>query len=274
MRLQAEQPSSAESLAVERAGQGPLTFVLLHGGCCDQGDWTFQRTDLAHDHTVLSCDLPGHGESTTSGEASVAGLADSVTRLRRSRATDQQILVGHSMGCWLALESYRQDPLGVRGIVLIECTRFPETAASRQALRAQIRSVGAKVVLRAVYPSMLGADVVPETLAKHLARVEKVSEHFIRDLILSAIDWDESRLIAVLESLEVPLGVLQSTLVEVDGRRATLERAEQHPFLRCVQQVAPTATIKLMSGVSHFPHLDEPQVVSDFLQSFADRVRA
>ena len=46
-----------------REGAGGTAIVLVHGWTCDSSYWRHQRDEFSKDHTVVSLDLAGHGES-------------------------------------------------------------------------------------------------------------------------------------------------------------------------------------------------------------------
>src|SRR6185312_8308303 len=64
----------------------------------------------------------GHGRSAAPADPDridVAAHADDLSTVRRYVGNPPCVLIGHSMGCQVLLENYRQNPEGVRGIILI-----------------------------------------------------------------------------------------------------------------------------------------------------------
>lgn len=259
-------------LAVESQGNGPLGFIFLHGGGAGQRDWSEQMRHLGAGFRVVSLDLPGHGGSSTPANASIGYLGAVAVEIKKRFGLARNILVGHSMGCWVALESYRRDPNGIAGIVLIECSRLTRDDAQREALQSRIRSDGGKASLRRSYAHMFLPDTDPRLVAFFLARVEAASDTFIRDIILSTIDWDATHMASTLSSLRVPLLILQSMTANDDLRRHSLSEPEQSPWIAFARAHAPEVDVHIIPHAGHFPHVDQPAAVSAALERFAHQL--
>lgn len=100
------------------AGQGEAV-VLLHG--LMEGEWIWKEmTDVwAQDHCVIAIDLPGHGQSEVLSKVHGVPLcAQVVEAVMRAEAVAQAVLVGHSMGGYVALAVADLFPEKVKGVVL------------------------------------------------------------------------------------------------------------------------------------------------------------
>ena len=107
------------SVSYLEAGEGPV-LLLIHGmaGNCD--NWREVVEPLAHRHTVIAPDFPGHGASAAGGGdysigALAAGLRDLLLALGHERAT----LVGHSLGGGVAMQLAYQFPEMAERLVLV-----------------------------------------------------------------------------------------------------------------------------------------------------------
>jgi pimeloyl-ACP methyl ester carboxylesterase len=108
-------------LYCERSGVGspPLVFVL--GFACSHEDWARQVETLARRHTVLTCDLRGHGTSPGVPSAcDIETFGADVAGLLRVLQLESVVLVGNSMGCRVVLQAYRDAPDRVAGLVLVD----------------------------------------------------------------------------------------------------------------------------------------------------------
>ena len=263
-----------DRIALDCGGEGEAALIFLHGGGAGRGDWRRQLEHFAARFQVLACDLPGHGESSTPGSeenASIEHLAAVTVDLMKQLARPRNILIGHSMGCWVALEAYRQRPSAVTGLVLIECTRFPEGAAREQLLQ-QIREAGGKNVLLAQYRNMFLPGTASEQVTACLERVEALSGPFIEKLILSTIEWDRAHMAETLHSFQPPLLLLQSTYVDAQGTRRSLCEPRESPWLQFGASHARHVDVEIIEHAGHFPHLDEPEIVNAAIECFARRI--
>ena len=265
-----------DRIALDCGGEGETALVFLHGGGAGRGDWRRQLEHFAPGYHVLACDLPGHGESSTPvsrEHASIEHLAAITVELTKQLARPRYVLVGHSMGCWVALEAYRQHPACIAGLVLIECTRFPEGAARGQLLR-RIREAGGRNVLLAQYRNMFLPDAAAEHVAACLERVAALSAPFIEELIVSTIEWDRAHMAETLRRLEIPLLLLQSTCVDGEGARHSLSQPRECPWIQFAASQARYVDVEIIEHAGHFPHLDRPEAVNTAIEAFARRITA
>jgi len=101
------------------------TIVFLHGAQHDHGVWSLQSRYLAHHgYGVLALDLPGHSRSAGPALASVEAIADRVAEGLSASGAQRLLLVGHSMGSLIALETARRLPDRAAGVALV-AVAFP-----------------------------------------------------------------------------------------------------------------------------------------------------
>jgi pimeloyl-ACP methyl ester carboxylesterase len=102
--------------------RGERSPVLLCDGIgCDGYVWRYLRQDLA-DRFGLHPHYRGHGRTAPPRDprrVTIEDLADDVACVLDDALVDQAVLVGHSMGVQVALETYRRHPQRVAGLVLI-----------------------------------------------------------------------------------------------------------------------------------------------------------
>ena len=126
--------TSADSVQIHYAtgGEGPAV-VLIH---CWGGDQSFYREtarDLRADYTVVTLDLAGHGASGQQrDEYTMNAFAHDVLAVMDTAGVRQTVLVGHSMGGLVAMETARLAPDRVRGIVGIDNLHRVEHGYTRQ----------------------------------------------------------------------------------------------------------------------------------------------
>jgi pimeloyl-ACP methyl ester carboxylesterase len=102
--------------------RGTTVPVLLCDGIgCDGYVWRYLRQDLA-DRFGLHPHYRGHGRTAAPRDATrvtIEDLADDVASVLDDALVERAVLVGHSMGVQVALETYRRHRARVAGLVLI-----------------------------------------------------------------------------------------------------------------------------------------------------------
>ncbi|HKI66950.1 MAG TPA: alpha/beta fold hydrolase [Solirubrobacterales bacterium] len=117
------QPKTANvhgrSVSYLEAGDGPV-LLLVHGiaGTCE--NWREVIEPLAHRHTVIAPDLPGHGASEAgAGDYSIGALASGLRDLLLALGHERATVVGHSLGGGVAMQLAYQYPEMVERLVLV-----------------------------------------------------------------------------------------------------------------------------------------------------------
>jgi 3-oxoadipate enol-lactonase len=150
------------SLTVEVRGDGPAV-LFIHGFPFDHSIWTHQIAAL-EGWCRIAPDLRGMGQSDApdlgySMETYAADLAELLDLL----GARDVVLVGLSMGGYVAFEFLRHWRERVRGLVLMD-TRAeadsPEARLNRDATAATARDQGAGAIAEAMLPKVLGASTL------------------------------------------------------------------------------------------------------------------
>jgi len=122
-------------------GKG-TAVVLLHGFLENQTMWQDLVPDLSKRNRVITIDLLGHGETeclgyvqTMEDNAEVVKAVLSKLRIRKA------ILVGHSMGGYVALAFAELFPEKMKGLVLINSTSKEDSSEKKQNRDRAIKAV-------------------------------------------------------------------------------------------------------------------------------------
>ena len=100
----------------------PIVFV--HGTRLSRAVWRAQMDELRDVYRVVALDLPGHG--SLAGRAfTVTAAADEVARVIEEAAGGRAVVVGLSLGGYVAMDLAARRPELVRGLVLSGATAEP-----------------------------------------------------------------------------------------------------------------------------------------------------
>ena len=148
------------TLSFVDVGQG-LPLVFVHGFPLSRGTWQSQVDALRSSNRVIAPDLRGFGESDSgSGPIAMTQYAADVHALLQHCGTGPVVLIGHSMGGYVALAFARQFPGMLQGLVLVGTKAGPDTAevaAGRRATAEKVESEGVQEVIDMMTPRMLAA---------------------------------------------------------------------------------------------------------------------
>ncbi len=108
-------------LACEVQGQGPIAVVLIHGWSCDRSTWDAQIAPLAGAYRVVALDLAGHGASGQGrAQWTIPAFARDVQAVVEALKLERVVLVGHSMGGYVAVAAAGLMPGRVVGVIGVD----------------------------------------------------------------------------------------------------------------------------------------------------------
>lgn len=133
---------------VVRAGQATddTATILLHGAAGSWTTWTPLLRAAARSGTplgdVIAIDLPGWGETRPSAGTDVALLSGAVREIAEMLGYRRWLLVGHSLGGFLALDLAARTPRRTAAVLLISPSGPAVLRAIRQVFRGGVALPG------------------------------------------------------------------------------------------------------------------------------------
>ncbi|WP_048919218.1 alpha/beta fold hydrolase [Rufibacter radiotolerans] len=128
------------SLSYTQTGSGPA-LVFLHGFCESKDLWTDFTKPLGHEFRVICLDLPGHGESPVPQDFSMESQARHVHETLKKLDIDSCLLVGHSMGGYVALAFAQAFPEMIYGLCLFHSSALPDSQEKKESRNKTIEFV-------------------------------------------------------------------------------------------------------------------------------------
>ncbi len=136
------------------SGQGETTLLFVHGWLCDHKTWQAQIDYFSNGYKVVWLDLAGHGESEANRrDFTISAFAQDVKSVLDKAGGEKVILVGHSMGGPIVIETAKLLGEKVTGIVAVEAFYTPLAAVPEEAKLSFIEK------LKKDYPKALAGTV-------------------------------------------------------------------------------------------------------------------
>ncbi len=138
---------SGDTLWYQDQGCGPV-LLFIHGWCMSGEIWKLQCEELHEYFRIITVDLPGHGCSGIPGNGfTVSGSADIVSDLLEELNIEQAVVVGWSLGAFVAVNMVLNHKKHTSALVLVSPTpRFVRTDEFPFGLLAtEARGMAAKV---------------------------------------------------------------------------------------------------------------------------------
>lgn len=245
------------TVAYEVTGHGP-GVVLVHGLTESRRMWDPLVSPLGTDHTVVTLDLPGHGESGESATYDIDAQVRAVREVVAEVGVANPLLVGHSMGA--SIVSATAGLLPCRGVINVDQRlEFSTSRAAVAPLESALRGD------EATFLATVDATFAP--LAGALSQQERARVEGLRrprqDVVLAVwaplFDWSPEDLDAYLRQR---VAAITAPYLSLHGRDPGAGYADW------LGDLIPGATVEVWPNLGHYPHLVDPVRFLDRLRSF------
>lgn len=245
--------------AREHAGppDAPLV-VFIHGTRLTRASWQAIVERLSDDHGCVSVDLPGHGELADL-PFSLDAAADVVEAAIDSADAGPAILVGLSLGGYVAMTVAARSPRRVRGLVLAGASAEPSGMTGRAFRLFAWGLVAAPERLLDGLNSWLFRRRYPPEIAEP---------------IIEAGYWTQGGAIAVRSLTETTfhdrLAAFGGPVLVINGGLDVIFRLGERDFLRGI----PNVSRRVLPLAAHLTPLDSPDAFAAAVRTFAGRLES
>lgn len=239
-------PAGGVRFAV-RGPRDAQPLLLLHGLGDSLAGWAQVVGPLSRRYRVHLIDLPGHGLSHRPPDWRLRTLTDAVAHYARDLR--DLVLVGHSLGGWLALRLAVSGALRPSSMVLVNPAGAllpqKEWEPFRALVSARDRRGVALYLERAYHRAPLALRLFPAEVIRAMWAEPAQG-------ILDGIAEDDFLLEAQLAALRMPLRLIW-------GARDRLLPEGTLAFFR---RTLPQAGLVLLPDTGHLPHLETPRALA------------
>ena len=253
-------------------GQGRPPLVFVHGFGCSHTDWDAQVAHFSPRHQTIAVDLRGHGASPgPAADCTIERYGADVADVMRALVLPPAIVIGHSMGCRVAVEAALQAPVQTAGIILIDGSQF---AVSMEAVLQQrfARPNGYATLVNSLFQEMFTDRSDKSLAASIIDRAARLPRPVGEKMLTDMLRYDIGRLASSLASLRVPVMVLQATYSNEKRERRTMRTGQITPYLAMVRANVPSARVEIIADTGHFPQLDATAETNALIDSFLAEV--
>ena len=252
------------TLTYTASGTGP-TVVLLHGFMGSRHVWQSFVPFLSTRHHVVVPDLPGFGESPAAGGDSVAAMADALHGLIEELSPGPFVLIGHSLGGYVALAYAERHPARLLGLGLFHSTAYADSDEKRTTRERAV----AFIEKHGVAPYV--AELVPPLFApSQRGRLQPQME----EVMQVGRQTDPAAATAALYAMRnrpdrthVLRGAAFPVLFVVGREDAALPFEAHHPQLLLPADV----TIHVLSATAHMGMFEHPELTQVIIENFLRR---
>ena len=252
--------NSADGIRIvyETSGEGTPALVFVHGWSCDRSYWYGQLQPFSQQYKVVAVDLAGHGDSGLGrGAWTMTAFGDDVAAVVERLGLRRVILIGHSMGGDVIVEAARRLPGRVRGLVWVDVYKQLQTHRSPEQIQTFMSPFRGDFVertrafVRGMFPPSADQSLVERVATDMSSAPPAVALGAIE----SAISFDRE-IPRALQELQ-----LRVVAINPDSPSTDIASMKRHGV-----------DVVLMSGVGHFPMMEDPERFNRLLRVAIEKI--
>jgi pimeloyl-ACP methyl ester carboxylesterase len=247
------------------SGNGNKTLLFVHGSYIDKRYWNEQVKYFSADNTVVTLDLPGHGQSGRGRKNwLVEDFAKDVVTLTGELNLKNVILIGHSLGADISLIAATSYSELFSGFIAIDYYKNAATPLPQE-FQPQIEAI--KANLKKDFPGTneqyaRTALLTPQTPSEIVDRVIKDYRNAYEPMGMATMPQIFD--IYKMQKELLPKLKFKLHLINVDYIPTNEELLKKH--------VPSGYDVMYMKGTCHFPMLENAVELNRLLQQVIDKI--
>jgi pimeloyl-ACP methyl ester carboxylesterase len=250
-------------IAYSETGKGS-TVVLLHGFLENSTMWNSHIEVLAKRNRVVCIDLLGHGQTDCLGYIhSMEDQADVVHHVLHELKIRKVVIIGHSMGGYVALAFAELYPEMMKGLVLINSTARADSQERKTNRDRAIKAV------KQNYEAFIRMSIANLFSEENRERLTEEIE-LVRN---QALKTPLQGIVAALEGMKVRND--REVILHFATYPILLILGKQDPVLNYEEnrtQIETTKIALITFNAGHMSHIENREELSDVLVSFLKKV--
>ena len=247
---------------ISDSGKGDKIFLFLHGYLETLYIWDDFVKYLSKDIRVISLDIPGHGLSGTNKDVnSMAFCADVVKiLLEKLEIKEDVVIIGHSMGGYIAIEAIKRYPDLFSGLVLMHSAPFADSEEKKAEKGREIELIRQNKLMqitKLAIPKMF-ASINLARLEDKIIEIEETAQIHDSEGIIASIEGMKRREdnSSVLACSPIPVILFHGKYDNYIPDEKVEEAGKMFPAMQIIR----------MENSGHAAFIEEPEIVAERLQ--------
>ena len=247
---------SGESLSYFDSEKGETTLLFIHGAFINKEYWSDQLSHFSDKYRVVAMDLAGHGRSSQNRHDWTAyRFGQDIAGLIKELALKNVIIIGHSAGSDIMLETVAKYPSEIKGLIEIDHMKnvgvsLPPEVIDHlgKSLETDFKRTCEQYARQALVTEATDPEIVSKLLKDYGRMDPDVGIPFLRN----GFDYPE-RETKLLEGLKLKLH-----LIHVDYTPTNKENLEKY--------LGNSYKLHIIDGTCHYPMLENPDSLNSVIE--------
>ncbi len=251
------------NISYSEYGKG-TAIVLLHGFLENKTMWDSLIPEVSNKYRIITIDLLGHGETESLGYVhSMEDNADVVHAVLSDLKIRKAVLIGHSMGGYVALAFAELYPENVKALVLMNSTSYGDSEERKMNRDRAIKAVKQNYTnfVRISITNLFSEDN-RERLAEEIENVKKEALKTPLQGIVASLEGMKVR-----KDREVLLHFSPFPKLLILGKKDTVLNYDEN-----IEQIKNTDVQLVTFPDGHMSHIENRELLSDSLKSFLKNI--
>lgn len=250
------------SIFYRKIGKG-YPIILLHGFCETHEIWDGLTKDLSKKFEIFTIDLPGFGNSPPlSTPSSIDEVGAKVFEWIDRQQIQKPVVIGHSLGGYVALAMAKQHPEDFAGIGLIQSTAFPDTEekkVNRNKVIEFVKTHGTDPFIDTFVPGLFFDKSHPA-----IPQIDKIARGTTKETLLAytALMRDRPSSIDFIKKTNLPVLILGGDKDTIIPAEITLEHGK----------LASNSSLQLLKNIGHMAMYESPLETQNAIELFMNRI--
>ena len=245
------------------------TLMLIHGFGEDGTIWAIQENILSEKYSLIIPDLPGSGKSDfmkmENGNVQLTDYAEIINDILLAEKIESLVMIGHSMGGYIALAFAEKYPQKLKGLGLFHSSAFPDNEEKIDTRRKAIEFIkvnGPKEFLKTSIPGLYAESFRashPGEVEAHLNAAKFTIETLIQYYEAMIQRPDRT---AVLKTVSFPVLFIIGELDQAVPLEQSLRQCH----------IPKISHIHLLPEVAHMGMIEAPDETVKFIDEFLQNI--
>lgn len=237
---------NGETLSYLDSETGDTTLLFIHGAFINKEYWDKQLSYFSRNYRVIAIDLAGHGHSSHHRtDWTVQHYGKDISEFIKELSLNNVILIGHSFGSDIMLETVTNNPSPIKGLVEVDHMKNVGVALPQESidqLTEGLKADFANTCEQFARQALLTADTNPELVTKLLKDYRKMDPEVGIPLLRFNYTRRETELLKGLR--------LKLYLLHVDYTPTHEENLKKY--------LGSNYELRTLRGTCHYPMLENP----------------